>query len=242
MRKIKIFLLTSLMLLLLGATASTAFGAVVTDRYDATFRKYSQRFFGPGYDWRIFKAQAMAESNIDMNARSWVGARGIMQLMPSTFAEIRSKNSEIGAINNPEWNIAAGIYYDRQLHRQWIDQQGQGHAESFMLGSYNAGRGTLLRAQGVARLKVLDPAIWMSIRTVAPEVPRWRHEETLAYVERIEANLARMDENGKVVRDGVVKQEPVKDVEPLEEVREEAVGEGEAKKKAGKVGATKPSP
>jgi hypothetical protein len=69
-----------------------------------------------------------------------------------------------------------------------------------MLGSYNAGRGTLLRAQDVARVKVLDPAVWLSIRAVAPDVPRWRHEETIAYVERIEANLARMDADGRVVR------------------------------------------
>jgi len=55
--------------------ASAVFTETVTDRFDDTFRKYSQRFFGPGYDWRLFKAQAMAESNIDMNAKSWVGAR-----------------------------------------------------------------------------------------------------------------------------------------------------------------------
>ena len=181
-------------------TSSSAFAQTVTDRYDDTFRKYAQRFFGPGYDWRIFKAQAMAESNIDMNAKSWVGARGIMQLMPSTFREIHSKNPEIVSINKPEWNIAAGIYYDRKLYMQWKDQQGEGGCEPFMLGSYNAGRGTLLRAQDVARLRVLDPAVWLNIRTVAAEVPRWRHEETLTYVERIEAYLNKMDPDGRVIR------------------------------------------
>ena len=181
-------------------SASTALAEPVTDRYDDTFRKYAQRFFGPGYDWRIFKAQAMAESNLDMNAKSWVGARGLMQLMPSTFKEIRTKNPEIVAIDKPEWNIAAGVYYDRQLWKQWSEQQGRPGCESFMLGSYNAGRGTLLRAQDVARLKVLDPAIWQSIETIAPDVPRWRHEETLTYVERIQANLARMDDEGRVVK------------------------------------------
>lgn len=186
-------------LFVLGGTASAS-AETVTDRYDDTFRKYAQRFFGPGYDWRIFKAQAMAESNIDMNAKSWVGARGIMQLMPSTFKEIRSRNPEIVSIDKPEWNIAAGIYYNRQLWKQWIDQPVGEDGESFMLASYNAGRGTLLRAQGLARLRVLDPALWASIVSIAPEVPRWRHEETLTYVERINANLARMDADGRVVR------------------------------------------
>ena len=198
----KMFLKSSLLLIAFFAIncASTAFGEVVTDRYDDTFRKYAQRFFGPGYDWRIFKAQAMAESNINMNAKSWVGARGIMQLMPSTFKEVRTKNPDILSIDKPEWNIAAGIYYDRQLWKQWSNQQGEHGSESFMLGSYNAGRGTLLRAQDVARLKVLDPILWLSIETVAPDVPRWRYEETLTYVDRIEANLVRMDPDGRVVK------------------------------------------
>jgi len=42
----------------------------------------------------------------------------------STFSKIRSKNPEIESINKPEWNIAAGIYYDRQLWKQWNEQQG----------------------------------------------------------------------------------------------------------------------
>src|SRR5262249_29764276 len=146
------------------SSASTAFAEAVTDRYDDTFRKYAQRFFGPGYDWRIFKAQAMAESNLDMNAKSWVGARGLMQLMPSTFREVHSKNPDIVSIDKPEWNIAAGIYYDRKLWKQWDDQQGEQSCESFMLGSYNAGRLTLLRAQDLARLKTLDPILWASIQ------------------------------------------------------------------------------
>src|SRR6185369_9269115 len=48
-------------------------------RYDPYFKKYSKRFFGVGFDWRLFKAQGMAESELNPNARSFVGARGIMQ-------------------------------------------------------------------------------------------------------------------------------------------------------------------
>jgi membrane-bound lytic murein transglycosylase F len=185
---------------LVSVNASTASAEVVTDRYDDIFRKYSQRFFGPGFDWRIFKAQAMAESNLSENAKSWVGARGLMQLMPSTYREIKTKNPELGEINKPEWNIAAGIYYDRQLWTQWAKQSGESDLHRFGLASYNAGRGTLLRAQDVARTKTLDHQVWPSIETVAPDVPRWRHEETLTYIKRIEANLARMDADGRVVK------------------------------------------
>lgn len=191
----------TLLILFLVASGSICVSAeTVTDRYDDTFRKYAQRFFGPGYDWRVFKAQAMAESNIDMNAKSWVGARGIMQLMPSTFREIQSKNPEMASIDKAEWNIAAGIYYDRQLFLQWMDQQGESDTMPFMMASYNAGRGTLLRAQDIARTGILNPAEWISITCVATDVPRWRHEETLVYVGRIEHNLGRMDDKGRVVK------------------------------------------
>lgn len=200
MRTITLRTLTVFMLLVFSSLSTVLAADVVTDRFDDTFRKYAQRFFGPGYDWRLFKAQAMAESNIDMNAKSWVGARGIMQLMPSTFREIHSKNPEMTSINKPEWNIAAGIYYDRQLYLQWLDQQGDGDSQPFMIASYNAGRGTLLRAQRVAKDAVLDPAQWLSITTVAPNVPRWRYTETLNYVDRINHNLVRMDDHGRVVK------------------------------------------
>jgi membrane-bound lytic murein transglycosylase F len=172
----------------------------VTDRYDDTFRKYTQRFFGPGYDWRIFKAQAMAESNISMNAKSWVGARGIMQLMPGTFQEIQSKNPQMVTIDQPEWNIAAGIYYDRQLWNQWSAGSGDPYRQRFMFASYNAGRATLLRAQRVARTSMLDPSVWPSIQSVAPKVPRWRYQETLGYVEKIDKHTAGMDKDGRVGR------------------------------------------
>ncbi|MBC7896191.1 MAG: transglycosylase SLT domain-containing protein [Cytophagaceae bacterium] len=155
--------------------------------YDDTFRKYSKRFFGPAYDWKLFKAQGMTESNLDMAARSRVGARGVMQLMPSTFSSIQSENDELKWIDDPHMNIAAGIQYDRKLWLLWEADSITDHRTEFMFGSYNAGRRTLLRAQGLARRSKLDPRTWPSIRTVAPQVPRWRHKETLDYVERIRA-------------------------------------------------------
>ena len=101
------------------SSVSHAQGKRDVDRYDATFRKYSKRYFGVGYDWRVFKAQAMAESEMNPAARSWVGARGLMQLMPSTYKEIQSRSSALGSIDDPEWNIAAGIMHDRGLWRRW---------------------------------------------------------------------------------------------------------------------------
>lgn len=190
----------SLALLLLVLVALPLPAQRATERYDATFRKYSKRFFGIGFDWRLFKAQAMTESNLDSAARSWVGARGIMQLMPSTFREIQSANPQFASIDDIEWNIAAGIYYDRRLYRLWRDSVDSDDHRHFMFASYNAGRLPILRAQGVARERTLDPRLWPSIEVVAPTVRGWRHRETLEYVRRINGNLTRMDLRGRVVR------------------------------------------
>jgi membrane-bound lytic murein transglycosylase F len=199
---VKVFFLALVLVAGVGVAAPMPASAqsAVTDRYDDAFRKYAKRFFGPGFDWRLFKAQGMAESNLDPDARSGVGARGIMQLMSSTYKEVQSKNPEVGHIEDPEWNIAAGIWYDRQLWKQWSGDTDDEHLREFMLGSYNAGRGVVLRAQRLALDRSLDGRVWPSIRVVAPSVPRWRYTETLTYVERIGANLSRMDAKGRVAR------------------------------------------
>jgi len=157
-----------------------------TDKYDETFRKYSKRYFGAAFDWKVFKAQAMAESNLNPAATSHVGARGLMQLMPSTYQMIQSRRPELGDINDPEWNIAAGIHHDRYLWRLWSKQVGEPERGYFMFGSYNAGEGTITRATNVARERNLDHAVWSSIETIAPEVQRWRYVETLGYVRKID--------------------------------------------------------
>ena len=64
-------------------------------KYDRHFSKYSKRYFGAGFDWRYFKAQAIAESGLQADARSRVGAIGIMQVMPRTFEDIRQQNPQI---------------------------------------------------------------------------------------------------------------------------------------------------
>lgn len=170
------------------------------DAYDESFRKYSKRYFGPAHDWRDFKAQGLTESNLDTLARSHVGARGVMQLMPSTFHEVASKNPEIARrINDPEWNIAAGIAYDRRLWLMWERDSVAAHRREFMFASYNAGRGTLLAAQDLARQQSLDCRQWPSIERVAPQLRRWRYRETLDYLRRIDAHRAAMDREGRAL-------------------------------------------
>jgi len=154
--------------------------------FDAHFTKYSKRFFGIGFDWRYFKAQAIAESNLNPRAKSHVGAVGIMQIMPRTFEEISRKSKVIEkAPEDPRWNIAAGIWYNKTQFDFW--QKGRALEErlKFMYGSYNSGRYNLLKAQRQALNKGLNPRTWDSMYEALPLVTGKHSKETLNYVERI---------------------------------------------------------
>jgi soluble lytic murein transglycosylase-like protein len=146
--------------------------------YDATFRKYAKHYFGPGFDWRWFKAQAIAESNLNPGAKSRAGAVGLMQILPATFAEIREKNPGFQDVTKPRWNVAAGIYYDRQLYRRWADDVAADQRLAFAFASYNAGFGNVRKAYRRAAKAGKDAAEW---RVVAPHTP----SQTRHYVRRI---------------------------------------------------------
>ena len=172
-------------------------GAARLEKYDDYFRKYTKRFFGIGFDWRFFKAQAIVESNLRPEIVSAAGARGMMQLLPSTYADIRRRHADFGDINAPEWNIAAGIAYSREQWDYWVKEADQAFQKHFTLGSYNAGRATMMRAQKVAQAQKLNYRVWTSIEAVAPMVPNWRHSETLSYVTAVFTNLEAMDRQGR---------------------------------------------
>ena len=154
--------------------------------YDHYFAKYSKRFFGVGFDWRYFKAQAVAESNLRPDARSPVGAVGVMQVMPRTFDEIRRKNPAIaGSVDQPRWNIAAGVWYDRQHYLVWVADRPLVERLKFMFGSYNAGRTNILRAQQFALGEGLNATLWESVAGELPRVTGRRSQETVTYVARV---------------------------------------------------------
>ncbi len=164
----------------------------ITDRYDPVFRKYTKRYFGPAFDWKYFKAQGLAESGLDSTATSWVGARGVMQLMPSTYRDIASHRPDFGTIDQPEWNIAAGIMHDRYLWTLYQKDISDDERHRFMFASYNAGEGTIKRAINVVTKEQPGPPVWSSVEQVAPTVGRWRYTETLGYVRRIDSAYAKL--------------------------------------------------
>jgi len=145
-----------------------------TDKYDRHFKKYSKRYFGPLFDWHWFKAQAIAESGLSQNAKSHVGALGLMQIMPATFDEINKKNPHFSRLESPKWNIAAGIYYDRTLYRKFKKIAAQDKLY-MTFASYNAGYGRILNAAKRTDNKKKN---WDEIKHYLPR-------ETRGYVRRI---------------------------------------------------------
>ena len=180
----KIIVIIILLLTPVQAQAFTRYNRVV--KYDRYFSKYSKRFFGPNFDWAYFKAQAIAESRLKAKARSRVGASGVMQLMPKTFKEIQRKNPSIkGTRAQPRWNIAAGIYYDRMIWNMWEAKRSFQDRINFMFGSFNAGKGNILKAQRLATKRALKPNLWKSVEQVLPQVTGRHSKETIGYVKKI---------------------------------------------------------
>ena len=136
-------------------------------QYDHLIKKYSRRF---GFDWRLIAAQIFAESRFRANARSHVGAIGLMQIMPGTAKHL---GIDPNLLLTPEHNISLGCLYDWRLFRLWKEKKGKDRL-AFTFASYNAGRRKVLRAGS----RVPQPRSWIG---VAPYLPR----ETRRYVSEI---------------------------------------------------------
>jgi len=134
-----------------------------TDKYDGYFKKYSKRYFGPQFNWRWFKAQGIAESNLESAVKSHVGAVGIMQIMPATFGDIRKRNPHFSHLESPKWNIAAGVYYDRVLYRKIRKPIASQAKLLFTFASYNAGYSRILRA-----FKSTETLDWPNVKSELP--------------------------------------------------------------------------
>lgn len=144
--------------------------------FDQHFQKWSKRYFGPHFDWRWFKSQGIVESRLEPRAISPVGAVGIMQILPSTYEEIQRENPYFQDIKDPRWNIAAAIYYDRDLYRKWRKPLPSGERLLLAFASYNAGYGRVLKA---LRRAPEPTGRWDEVE---PYLPR----ETRAYVQQIQ--------------------------------------------------------
>jgi membrane-bound lytic murein transglycosylase MltF len=110
-----------------------------------------------GFDWRWIAAQAYQESRLDPAARSPAGAVGLMQLMPSTAAELGIEDP-----TDPEQSLDAGIRYMARLRERYFDDPSlpEPVRHDFTLAAYNAGPARVRRWRQRAAERGLDPDRW----------------------------------------------------------------------------------
>ncbi len=116
------------------------------NKYKPIIKKYSKRY---GFDWRLIVAQIAQESSFKEKARSRVGAKGLMQLMPLTAKEISRELDIQYIMKNPRENITAGIYHLNKQMRYFPDSKPNDRTR-LALASYNAGPGRVFDAQEIA--------------------------------------------------------------------------------------------
>lgn len=120
--------------------------------YDSLLQMYADSL---GWDWRLLASQAFQESRFKSKARSWAGARGLMQVMPRTARSFGVTN-----LNDPDENLRAGIAYLKYLNDFWKHVPDENQKVKFMLASYNAGPYHVKDAQRLAVKLGKDSLIW----------------------------------------------------------------------------------
>jgi membrane-bound lytic murein transglycosylase MltF len=120
------------------------------------FRKYGGKY---GFDPLMLAAQGYQESGLDQNAKSHVGAIGIMQIMPATGAELR-----VGDIRVAEANVHGGAkYMDQLMTRYFTDAKfDDANRSLFAFAAYNAGPGRISQMRKEAQKRGLDPDKWFN--------------------------------------------------------------------------------
>jgi membrane-bound lytic murein transglycosylase MltF len=135
------------------------------DELSPLFQKYGGKY---NFDWLLLAAQGYQESKLDQSTKSYAGAVGIMQLLPSTAA---GHEVNIPNIYNVENNIHAGVKYLAYIRDRYFSDPEIAPDEQvlFSLAAYNAGPARVQRLRQRAKEKGLDPNTWFyNVALVAP--------------------------------------------------------------------------
>lgn len=101
--------------------------------YDSLIKEGAQVV---GWDWRLLAAQISRESRFDPKAKSWVGAVGLMQVMPKT-----AQSYGIKKLKDPAENIKAGTQHILWVQNRWPSIADSSERVKYVLASYNVGHG-----------------------------------------------------------------------------------------------------
>jgi membrane-bound lytic murein transglycosylase MltF len=126
-------------------------------RYDAVIEAECRK---ANLDAALVSAVIKAESNYDPLARSRKGARGLMQLMPSTAARLGVRRTF-----DPVANIRGGILYLKELAGRFENQP------ALILAAYNAGENAVDSYGGVPPYRETVEYVARILKWWAPASP-----------------------------------------------------------------------
>ncbi|HVI92342.1 MAG TPA: transglycosylase SLT domain-containing protein [Dongiaceae bacterium] len=178
-----------LYLLLFIASASLSpspsSSAAFSPQYDSDIRGAVAQFWPEGPDWTWWKAQLYQESRLDPQAMSPVGARGLAQTMPATWAEI-TRQLHWGNVSphSPRHAIYGGAYYMRRMQLAWTSRRTIEERQKLAQASYNAGTGHIIEAQDACHGALTWDRIWPCLAQVTGQE---NAQQTIDYVTRIAA-------------------------------------------------------
>lgn len=168
----------------------------IISRYDGLFMRYAPV---ARVDWRLLAAQCYQESTFDAHARSWAGACGLMQIMPSTATHLGLSMADIWS---PQANIESAARYMAELADKFQDV-GAGERHFFVLASYNGGASHIRDAMALTRKYGGNPHRWSDVSVFVERLssPAYyndpvvgngymRGQETVDYVARIRQRYA----------------------------------------------------
>lgn len=145
--------------------------------YDELIKEYSNKI---GWDWRLLASLIFQESRFNPTARSWAGAYGLMQLMPSVIERYNVNNK-----SSPRQNIRGGVNFLKWLKEQ-IKKRGIKDEEEqlkFVLASYNVGLGHVLDARRLTEKYDGSPDKWENVKEyiLKKSNPEYYKDEVVYY-------------------------------------------------------------
>ena len=169
----------------------------IISHYDSYFMTYSRDI---RWDWRLMAAQCYQESTFDPKAVSFVGAKGLMQIMPGTADHLGVARDRL---YDPETNIAAAAKLIQELTRAFSDIRDNYERTNFVLASYNGGSHHIRDAMALAKRDGKNPHRWADVSPYVLKLaqPQYyndplvkygymRGSETVGYVDKIRQRYA----------------------------------------------------
>jgi len=155
--------------------------AGIISRYDSLIVKYAKEV---GWDWRLLAAQIFQESRFDPNKKSWMGAIGLMQIMPAIGNKYGGVHSS--HLVNPEINISTGVKYIKWLYAYYSRDKRISEKEKvkFVLAAYNAGVGHVQDARALAYKYGYSPNRWdnnVELMMLNKSKPQYYGDEVCKY-------------------------------------------------------------